>query len=423
MALERKLGLAEIITICVGTIVGSGIYFLPIITVLKHGLLSSLIGWVVGGITCLFISISMAVHTKKSVGVSGGPVSQAYCAFGNKVGYITGWSLWISYIASLATLSVAFSDALLEILGLNGFFYHSIIAIGILLVNLVINLLGVKIVGKLQNIITLAKIIPIIIFIFACFFFLPHGGAINFGNLSFFSVGAVAAITVWAYTGFEAGPIPSEETKKPKRNIPYGVLFGMIIVLALYLPVVFFVGSYLPQGGDFSGSLIGFSKNFLGFIVPVMSLGILLSVGGCLNGSTLVTSRILYGISREEKWKYNLKLNKFKIPYRTLCLQTLLSALLIFTGTFEQLALFTAFAYLIPYVISSASASALIKKSNELIFVPPGKYLIPLGGVILSLWLLYESFIGLTILQSIIAIVLIFSGFPIYYLVKLRTKI
>ena len=417
MKLRKELKLSEVITICIGTIIGSGIYFLPTLTVVKYGLFSSLIGWLIGGLACLLIAISMFIHTKESIGISGGPVSQAYSAFGRKAGFITGWSLWISYIASLSTLAVAFADAFSEITYLKGFLIHSIAAIGIILINFGINLLGIRKVGKWQNIITVLKILPLIIFIFIAFKFAPKTG-IDIGLFSLSSIGTVAAITVWAYTGFEATPIPSEEIKNPKRNIPFGTSIGILIILLIYLSIIIIVGLYLPMGSEFSGSLVEFSKSFIPSLTLLMALGILMSIGGCLNSSTLITSRILYGISKKENWKFNLNLNRFKIPHRTLYIQTILSIFLIFTGAFEQLALFTAFTYLVPYIISCLASILLIKKRKNLIFVPPGKILIPFVGFILSIWLLYESFTGLTYLQSIIALSLIFVSIPIYYIIR-----
>jgi len=230
MPFKQELTFFDVTSIVVGSIVGADIY---IAAALSAGLLgpSAILVWVVAGLCASIIALVFA-YCSYYVPRVGGPFAFVSEAFDDFYGFLTGWSIWIAEILALPVFAIAFVQYLQYFIQLNA--YQQIIIKGVFLFSLTyVNIRGVKAAGRLNDILTIVKLAPLlfIIVVGIIYFFLhPQVLAQNylpFAPRGFGNFGAALVLIFWAYVGFEMGTLPASEVKNPRENIPSAIIAGM----------------------------------------------------------------------------------------------------------------------------------------------------------------------------------------------------
>lgn len=353
--LSREISLFGGVNILIGIMVGSGIFYLGSYVFMfagnSQGL--ALLAWVVGGIVTLISGLCYA-ELGAMMPKAGGSYVYLREAYGKSIAFMSGFSSFIlGSSGSIAALALAFATIL------NNFIpipenTQKAVAITVILLLTVVNYFGVKFGSWIQNLFTVAKLIPILIILGLGLFLgketpnlsLSVGSSTNImGLISMVAMGVVA--TLWAYEGWTNLNNVSEELKNPKRNLPRALIIAILFVMGLY--VLFNFAIYRVLSFSEIVTLIGEGKLFLGTAVAnrllggfggtLVTIGMLISVFGATNGCVMVFPRIYYAMAKDGLFFRQIgEINpRTKTPANAILISALISIILIFFRNLNQL--------------------------------------------------------------------------------------
>jgi APA family basic amino acid/polyamine antiporter len=426
--LKSELTLFDVTNLVVGAIIGADIY---VASAFGAGLLGpfSLVVWGVAGIIAIVIALCFAQCAALLPKV-GGPYAYAHAAWGAFAGFIVGWSLWLAEWLSLAVFPVAFAQYLMFFLpGLN---LISQVAVKVLFVVFLIvtNVVGVKAAGRANDVLTLVKLAPLILFIAVGLLYITLNitlAATNFSPFSpfgFGNFGSALVLIFWAYAGFEISTIPAEEIREPSRTIPRAIILGMSIVTIFYLTtnIVLFAVWQSPILGGLASNIAPLASATRGMLytnptwalvgVSIVGIGALISVAGSDESGMIGTSRLGYALAADGLFPrvFARVHPKFKTPYLGIVIQAVTALVAAIIGNLSMLIATSVFFMAIAYVATSASIFSLRRKGVKAQFHLRGGFLIPSLGVIFSLYLITQC----TLTQIALGLVMLFVGIPIY---------
>jgi len=414
LGLRRDLSYFDLMNIVIGAIVGSDIYIVPGITA---GLIGpfAIVVWIVGGVVAMVLAMvfGYCAYYVPKVGRSYAYVSTAFNDFW---GFVAGWSMCIAEIVALPVFAIVFASYLQYFVPLDGEAQFAVKTLFVVAF-VAVNIRGVKAAGRLNDVLTLAKLTPLLLIIL-----LGVGSLLidpkRFGNYTPFapfglgSFGTVMVLVFWAYAGFELGSLPSSEVVDPKKNVPRALITGMAIVVFFYVltnVAVFGVISSADLARS-SVPLVLASTALLGTAGAVITgVGALASVSGTDETEVLGTARLIYAMSADGLLPKALGRvhARFKTPYVAILLEGAMAlALSLFTGI-SQLISFAVFNLGVCYLLVCLSL-AVLKRSGEKGL--PGQGLLPWAGALISVYLLYST----SLLDKVAGSVLVLLGVPVY---------
>jgi basic amino acid/polyamine antiporter, APA family len=414
LALKRELSYFDLMNIVVGAIVGSDIYIAPGLAAMLVGPFSIVV-WVAGGLAAMVLALVFA-YSSYYVPNVGGSFAFVTAAFDEFYGFLAGWSMTIAEILSLPVFAITFTNYLQFFVPLS--YPVQLVLRGAFLFGLTaVNIVGVKAAGKSNDILTLAKLTPLLLIIFVGLgsFILDPGLLGNYSPLAPLGVGNFGAafiLVFWAYAGFELGVLPAGEVKDPKRNIPRAVITGMAIVVVFYVLTNFVVYGEV-NWADLVRTptpLILVSTALVGTVGGVItSLGALASVSGTDETEILGTARLMYAMSVDGLLPRALsKVQKrFGTPYVALVFQGVVAlALSVFSGL-SQLISFAVFNLAFCFLLVCLALTVLKKKGERGLH---GQSFLPWVGVAICFYLLYNTSIS----DKLVGSAAILVGIPVY---------
>jgi APA family basic amino acid/polyamine antiporter len=217
--LVRAIRRWDLSAIVLNSIIGAGIFGLPSAVFALVGVYS-----LVAFLFCAFLVtliILCFAEVSSRYAQTGGPYLYACEAFGPVVGFEVGWLMWIARITAFAAncnLLIAYF----------GFFVPSVetglprgVTIIIIVTGLTaINVIGVRDATLLTNGLTIAKLVPLVLFVAVGFFFIDTGSYALSARPAFGDFSVSVLLLVYAFTGFEMAAIPSGEACDPRRDLP-----------------------------------------------------------------------------------------------------------------------------------------------------------------------------------------------------------
>jgi APA family basic amino acid/polyamine antiporter len=430
MSLKKELTSFDLTSIVVGSIVGADIY---IASALTAGLLgpAAILVWVVAGICATIIALVFA-YCSYYVPRVGGPFAYVSEAFDDFYGFLTGWSIWIAEILSLPVFAIAFVQYLQYFVALD--FYQQIIIKGLFLFTLTyVNIRGVKTAGRVNDILTIIKLAPLVlVVIIGLVFFAFHPDTLTsnylpFAPLGFGNFGVALVLIFWAYVGFEMGTLPASEVKDPRKTIPKAIITGMIIVTIFYLLTNFVV--YGLQKWTVLQStkipLVITGTILLGTMgAVIMAIGALVSVSGSDESGILGTARLSYAMSIDGLFPklFSKEHPKYQTPYMALLFQAAIAfALCIFSGLSDLIS-FSVFNLAFAFLLTCLALLVLGRRKHTKKL--HGQRILPIIGIIICLYLITMYLLGSTALViKIIGILFIFLGIPLYVFFSPKTDI
>ncbi|MBL4935757.1 amino acid permease [Clostridium sp. YIM B02515] len=433
--LKRDLGLFITTALVVGNMMGSGIFILLASLAQETGPGATMLGWLISGTGALFIALSFA-NLGSKMPVTGGPYEYSKRAFGHFIGFQNAWlywnSSWIGTIASL-TGTTAYVAAFFPILNesrLAAFLFTS----AILWIFTYINILGVRKAGIFQTILVITEIVLFIIFIVAALKhynpeylkpMFPEGKGLN-------TVPTAAALTLWAFTGFETAAITAGEVKNGARNVRLGTIYGIIIGILLYFTLNFTAMTSISQkdlinaDGNWNAILTPYFGSSLTKVIIVTEL---VSILGTTFACILTTARMSYAAAENKIFPkvFENVHPKYKTPDVSLIIAAILGNILLalnYTKSLQQVFTFMILlATLAGLPVYASTAAAEIRLSININNKPSKTYIIkksiiPAIAFIYSLWAIYGS--GL---ESVLYGVLLAAlGIPVYFYMKKRNR-
>ncbi|MBV8519796.1 MAG: APC family permease [Acidobacteria bacterium] len=383
--LIRTVGLPGLVAMCINAVVGSGVFLLPYES---YKLLGPFSLWapLLFAIP-VFVLVLCFAEASSHFTEPGGAYLYARSAFGDFVGFETGWMNWLARTTSLASLSNGFVVAL-------ALFFPSAketgpraaIIISSIVVLALIHLVGVKYGAASIYVFTTGKLVPLVGFIIIALvawktnpipasLHLPPAGT---------DWNGAALFMLFAYAGFENLGVPAGEFRNPRRDLPLALLAGTVAIAALYVLAQLGAMSALP---DLSTSDTPIASAAAAIVGPVgaivVTLGALLSMAGTNSGTMLEGSRMLFALSLDRNLgPLSYVHPRFRTPTFAILVHSIVAAALALGGSFRQLAMLSAVARLTTYLVTCAAVPRL-RKLNEG-FRTPGLVL-PILGVLISL--------------------------------------
>jgi APA family basic amino acid/polyamine antiporter len=377
--LPRVLNRLDVISIVIGGVIGSGIFLVPSqIAREVEAPLMMLAVWVVGGFLSFLGALTFA-ELGAAMPEAGGIYIYLRESYGPLLSFLFGWTLFLVIDSgAIATLAVAFSANYLPYFFKMTPLMSKLVAILFIGFLATVNYIGVRWGANLQNLLTLIKTaavvgICLIIFIFGegnpGNFVDPEPSKFSLNLLGSFGLALVA--TFWAYKGWESATYSAGEVKQPERNLPLGILIGLVVIIGLYLLanlayLYVLPASQIAQTPRVAAEAMQAAVGPAG--ASIISLVILFSILGAANQNLLCSPRVYFAMSRDGLFFKGIsKIHpRFLTPNVSIIAISLWSIVLSLTGTFEQLFTYVIFGQWLFFGLTAASVFILRKKRPDL---------------------------------------------------------
>lgn len=353
---SRKFGLLTAISMIVGIVVGSGIFFKTdnILSAVNGSVLLGVLAWIIGGIGIVFGTLSIATLAKNDENV-GGLISYCEMTWGKQVGYLAGWFQTVFYypilVAVLAWVASMYLSMLLgwtQVQTLMGIYLDFlphwsfpfsvnewVLTLILIFIFYLLNSFKTLWAGKFQSISMLIKVSALIILAALGLSFNDRIAIIYVSDLSLVGGSLFAALVpiAFAYDGWQVAPSIAHEIKNPKRNLPLALSLSPLIIMSIY--VAYFIGINAVLGperilelGD--NAVSEFAQILLGdFGYRLVLLAVTISILGTLNGLILAYIRLPYALALRNELPMSNILSKVDvktdIPYASSILGLIIS--------------------------------------------------------------------------------------------------
>jgi amino acid transporter len=393
--LNRSISRWAMVLLVINGVIGSGIFGLPSKAFKEVGVYS-IAAFLICAIA-VFIIILCFAEVSSRFEKTGGPYLYALSSFGPLPAFLTGWLLlltrFITYAALinlLVTYLSVFSD---------WFTSPSARIITIVLLTLLlayINHVGVKNSTQVNNFLTIAKLLPLLLFIIVGFFFVKGENYEAKELPGFNSFSSTVLLLVFAFGGFESVLVNSGEVKDPGKNLPFALLLAALIIASIYMLVQIVSIGTLPSLATTDRPLADASQLFMGKTgALVIALGAMFSVTGTLNAIMLVGSRLPFAFSEEKQFPrvFSFIHPKYKTPTWSLLLFMTITIIASLTYSFLEAATISAITRVMIYAIVCITLIILRKKKPG----QTGFFKIKYGnvfavlGVLIAIWLLSSA--------------------------------
>jgi basic amino acid/polyamine antiporter, APA family len=395
--LVRAIGVRGLTASIVNATIGAGIFVLPALVARELGSAAPL-AYLACGLAMTFVVASFAMAGSR-VSLTGGIYAYVEVAFGPLVGFLTGFLVWLACLlaaasvasalaASVALIAPAFNLPILRGLGL-----------GVVFATLAwVNVRGVAIGARLIEVITAAKLLPLLVLTAAGLLWVkPEHLAIEWASPE--KIGTASMTLIFAFAGIEVALGPSGEVRDPARTVPRAVFLALGLTTALYLLVQLIASAVLgPALASFTGApLAEVASRVLGPVGrTVVLVGGSISMLGFLSGDALCTPRSLYAFARDGLLPAPLaRLHpRFHTPWIAILVHAAIVWALASGGSFGVLVLLSNVALLLGYLLCCLAAIELRRRNVQAggrPFQLPGGPLVPALASVVVLWLLSHA--------------------------------
>jgi APA family basic amino acid/polyamine antiporter len=456
----------------IGGVIGSGIFR-------KSGVMAGALGspelllmvWVLAGVITLFGALTNA-ELAAMIPETGGQYVHYQRMYGPFVAYLFGWSVFaviqtgsiaaVAYVFAeyatwfvpLPNIAESWADVAIRVplIGSVTPFRDSGVKClaGLLIVILtIINYVGVRFGGMVQNIFSIAKVAGMIGLVVAAFAVPGAGHAKNLvadsASIAPSGFALVAAIVAalqgafWAYDGWNKLTFVAGEVQSPQRNLPLALIWGMLAVTALYLLMNAAYVYVMPIDEMANSKLVAgdvaercFTNGGRWIAVTV-----LLSTLGAVNAIILATARVFFAMARSRVFPAFIGTvhPRFRTPAAALVIQAIWSIALLSSGTFDMLTDTLIFVSWIFYGLSAYGLFVLRRKEPRTPrpYKVPGYPWVPLMFIICAAIFLtftvyndlvaYRAAVAVgkpAVINFLLGLALVFIGTPFYFYYRSR---
>ncbi|MCW5724876.1 MAG: APC family permease [Maricaulaceae bacterium] len=380
--LVRQMTVWGVWALVVNGMIGAGIFAVPAGAAALTGVYSPLVflacAALLGLIMVCFAEISSYFrHT-------GGPVAYVGEAFGRFAGFQTGLAVYATRVTAFAAninLLVA-SLAFFWVDAAEGPVRIALIAaiIGGLAF---INIIGVKRAMQAVSLLTILKFLPLIALVLFGLAWLspealPGPGAPLPGAGEW---GAAMLLVIYAFVGWESALVPAGEARNPQRDMRAGLFWGLGVVTVLYVAIQMVSMAVLPDLAESERALVDVAAVLFGPAgALLLTVGVIVSVGGNIAGTVFTAPRLTYAMAREDSlpaW-FAFVHPRHKTPMVSILVFAALGFALALYGSFFWLAAMSAFVRVLVYMACILAMPRLRKRFGG----EAGSFRAPLGWTV-----------------------------------------
>ncbi len=392
--LRRVVTRWQIVALALNGVVGSGVYLLPAAAAALLGQ-ASLGAVVLAGGAVLLIVLCFA-EASSHFDEPGSAYLYARQAFGRFVGFEIGWMMWLARVASVASLSVGFAQALSYLLPSVAQGPGRTLAIVLPLVALtIVNLIGIRSGVNTAVVLVMGKLLPLGIFVAAGVFAVSRSLVAGQRPLVDGGLGDGALLLLFAYAGFENTAAAAGEFKDPRRDVPFALLVEIVIVTLIYVAVQWVALGTVPQLAASETPLADGARAFLGgWGGWLLTAGAVISILGTNSSSVLAGPRYLFALAKDGFGPRFLASvhPRFRTPAAAILVQTSIALPLALSGSFVSLATLSVVARLTAYIATTTAVPVLRRRSDGSGgFRLPGGLAIPIAATVVSIGLLASA--------------------------------
>ena len=435
-ALKKEIGLGAAITMVVGVVIGSGIFFKAATVFSNAGTAGlGILAWIVGGIITMASALTVT-EIATAIPKTGGVFAYLKELYGEKAAFLFGWVQSIIYVpgvtAALAIVFVTQATFFVEISPVM----QKVLAIGMIAFIMTINIVSTKLGSKVQFVATIAKLIPLAVIIFAGLIMGKADGVKEIVSASSASTtgmagfGAAILGTLWAYDGWVGVGNMAGELKNPGRDIPKSIILGLSLIIGVYILINVAIINVLPLGAvtasnkaasDAAVALFGNGG------ASLIAIGILVSIFGALNGYLMTGVRIPFAMAQSGLFPFSGKLSKidekFETPVNSFIFVGILSAIYVLSGSFETLTNLAMFVVWVFFVMTVAGIFILRSKFAHLpkSYSVPLYPFIPMVGIVGGIYILVSTIMTDT-MNAVVGLAITALGLPVYFIVNKRNS-
>jgi basic amino acid/polyamine antiporter, APA family len=387
--LSRRLGMLDATAIVIGIVIGSGIFVLPNLIARNLPSRSAILAvWIVSGVLSFFGALAYA-ELGAMMPATGGQYVYLREAYGPLCAFVCAWTFMLAVLSGgSAWLAVTFSIYAGYFLPLTPA-TSKMMSIGLIAALSAVNYLGVREGAWVQRTFTFLKIAALLVLIGAAFL-APHStpvatashhAALSFAGLSIGMGACLMAYNGWSYVSFVAG-----EVRDPQRNLLRAMVIGMTAVMVLYVGVnLAYLGVMtIPEIAATARVGADLATRTMGSIGGTfVSLTVLLSIIGAVNGCILTAARLPFAQARDRLFfaRFGEVHPRFQTPASAILWGGLWTVILVLTGSYDTLYSYSIIAAWIFYTMTVAAVFVLRRK------LPHAARPYRMWGYPLTLWL------------------------------------
>ena len=428
--LARRLGLFDATMIVMGGIIGSGIFInYYVVAQVVHTPVLILSAWLAGGVIALAGAFIYAELADRMPQV-GGQYAYIREAYHPSVAFVYGWGLLlVTQTGGMAAVSIAFARYTIELTGTHA--PDWLLAVVVLAVLTVVNCMGVRMGGTVQDVLMVLKIGAIGALVIAGWAFVHpsqwawHPAMDRPLSGSFVSAFAAAMVPVlFSYGGWQTSCFVAGEMRDPRKDLPRGLLIGVLGVIALYLAAGFVYVRALGAVGLAATSTPASSVMRLALGEPgakLIAAGIAISGLGFLSQGILTAPRVYFAMAddglffRALAWVHP----RTRVPVVAIVVQSVWTIVIALSGKYEQI---LNYVVATDFIFFGLSATCLfvfrhrdrVRGEKWTGYRVPGHPFTTFGFVAVS-WLVVLNTMVRYPKDSLVGTAILLAGIPVYF--------
>ena len=420
--LVRAMGVPALTANIVNSTIGAGIFVLPALVAKGLGSAAPL-AFIACGLAMLLFVTCFAIAGSR-VSLTGGLYAYVEVAFGHYVGFLAGMLYGITAVAAVAGVVNVFVSSLVALLPLGKSPVTRFVIMLLVFGSLVaINVRGVREGAGAVTVVTIAKLLPILLFVCVGIFFIQPAAIAWPGWPGSKPLGDSVILLIFAFVGIEVGLIPSGEVKNPARTVPRAAYLALLITTVLYIAIQLVAQGTL--GSDLANHaqapLAEAAAKFIGNLGRTILLaGATISAFGFVTSDILSSPRMIFAFGRDgalPRWFAHVH-PRYHSPDVAIITYAVLAFVLSVTSTFEALAVLSNVAVLLMYLLCCAACWFLVRRDVRTDGQPfnfPGAKIVPALAIVAIIWILAHA----TIREFAVNGILLAAASIAYFVLKL----
>jgi amino acid transporter len=391
----RALGVRQLTAAIVNTTVGAGIFVIP--ALVSQGLgAAAPAAFLLCAVIMASVTTSLATAGSR-VALTGGIYAYVEVAFGPFIAFLTGVLQWLTGLLAVSGVASALLQQLAALVPAVGAKAARIAVLALIVAALAaLNVRGVRLGMRLVEVITVAKLAPLLVFVCVGASFVDPAAIAWPGLPSADAIGRSVLLLIFAYSGVEVALAPSGEVRDAARTVPRAVFLAIVVTTTLYIAI-----QLVAQGvsgpalaGETATPLADAAGRFLGRAgITLMLVGAVASMFGYMCGDMLSSPRSLYAMARDGFLPAAFARIHPGTRTPAVAIWTHAALVLTFasTNTFQSLAIIGNVGLLMLYSLACGAALELVRRdvrTDGPPFAPPGAWIAPVAGALVMLWIL-----------------------------------
>ncbi|GAA0733983.1 amino acid permease [Dactylosporangium roseum] len=450
--LRKNLSAVDLTVFGVGVIIGTGIFVLTGQQAARNAGPAIVLSFALAGVVCALAALCYAEFAS-TVPVAGSAYTFSYATLGQFIAWIIGWDLCLELALGAAVVSRGWSAYLQDLLNLPTWLAGDKAvpdwgAIFVVVALTVVSILGAKLSGRVTGTLVVVKVAVVLFVIGLGLFFVKAANYQPFippaetaerqsgadapllqilvgmtpQHFGWFGIVAAASIVFFAYIGFDVVATTAEETRRPQRDVPWGIIGSLVICAVLYMATSFVVTGMVKYTDlDTAAPLAkAFDVVGQGWAADLIALGAVCGITSVILVLLLGQSRVSFAMARDGLLPPVLaKVHpRFGTPWVMSTITGVIVAVLAGFVPLSELSELTSIGTLFAFVVVSLGVVVLRRKRPDLprAFRVPGVPWLPLASVLASLWLM----LNLPVVTWVRFLIWMVAGLVLYLVYGMR---